>query len=252
MTWLGKMVGGTIGFALGGPIGAVAGAVFGHAFDVNDERQPGTAVTRGLSTAEEAQMTFFVGLFSMLAKLALVDGRITEQETQTIMRFMDRDLSLSPENKRIGTRIFNQAADSNTPFEAFANQFYARFNGQPVLMELMLDILLRVSLADGRMNEEEEKLIRIAARIFHYDDVAYQRLKKKYIPDNENDYAVLNCTGSDSDEHIRKQYRKMVSDFHPDKIASKGLPEEFTAFATEKFQQIQQAYENIKQARNMT
>jgi DnaJ-domain-containing protein 1 len=69
--------------------------------------------------------------------------------------------------------------------------------------------------------------------------------------DGENDYAVLNCLSNDSDDHIKKQYRKLVSEYHPDKIASKGLPEDFTVFAAEKFQKIQEAYENIKRARGI-
>lgn len=69
--------------------------------------------------------------------------------------------------------------------------------------------------------------------------------------EGENDYAVLNCISSDSDDHIKKQYRKLVSDFHPDKLASKELPEEFSVFAAEKFQKIQEAYESIKRARGM-
>lgn len=245
------MVGGTIGFAMGGPIGAVAGAVFGHAFDVNDDRRLGVGARRQLSAAEESQMTFFVAVFSMLARLAMADGRITPEETKTIEQFMDRDLSLSPGNKQIAIRIFNQAANSNNSFDEFADQFYTRFHDKPELLDLMLDILLRVSLADGVLNAQEESLILSAARTFNYSDAAYQRIRKRYVRDNGNDYAVLNCTSSDSDEHIKRQYRKLVSDFHPDKIASKGLPEEFTAFATEKFQKIQDAYENIKRARNM-
>jgi DnaJ like chaperone protein len=253
MSWIGKMVGGTIGFALGGPIGAVAGAVFGHAFDVNDQyRLEGGGAHRLLSSEEEAQMTFFVAVFSMLAKLAMADGRISPEEARTVEQFMDRDLSLTPGNKQVAVRIFNQAANSGSSFDAFAEQFYARFKNEPQLLDLMLDILVRVSFADGVLSAQEEKLILSAARIFNYGDAAYQRIRKRYAPDNENDYAVLNCTSSDSDEHIKKQYRKLVQDFHPDKIAAKGLPEEFTVFATEKFQKIQEAYENIKRARNMS
>lgn len=251
MGWIGKMVGGTIGFAMGGPIGAVAGAVFGHAFDVNDDRRLGGDARRQLSAAEESQMTFFVAVFSMLAKLALADGRVTPEETRTIEQFMDRDLSLTPGNKQVAVKIFNQAANSGNTFDEFAIQFYTRFHDKPQLLDLMLDILLRVSLADGVLNAQEEALILSAARIFNYGDAAYHHIRKRYVRDNGNDYAVLNCASSDSDDHIKKQYRKLVSDFHPDKIAAKGLPEEFTIFATEKFQKIQEAYENIKRARNM-
>ena len=72
MGWLGKVIGGTIGFAMGGPLGAIAGAVFGHAFDSSGEHYlpEGGA---NLSESEEAQMAFFLGAFSMLAKLARAD-----------------------------------------------------------------------------------------------------------------------------------------------------------------------------------
>ena len=90
MGWLGKVIGGTIGFALGGPLGAVAGAVFGHAFDSN-----GPTYLQGgrgsLSQGEEAQMAFFLGAFSMLAKLAQADGRVSEEEMDSSEHFMVHD-----------------------------------------------------------------------------------------------------------------------------------------------------------------
>jgi DnaJ like chaperone protein len=64
-------------------------------------------------------------------------------------------------------------------------------------------------------------------------------------------YATLGCDESDSDEHIKSQYRKLVLDYHPDKIASKGLPEAFTQFANDKFREIQDAYEQVKKVRNL-
>ena len=83
------------------------------------------------------------------------------------------------------------------------------------------------------------------------EDEKYNKLKSKYIQDFEKYYAILGCNSNDSNEHIKKQYRKLVSDYHPDKIASKGLPEEFTKFANNKFREIQEAYETIKKERNI-
>ncbi|MDY6903054.1 MAG: TerB family tellurite resistance protein [Thermodesulfobacteriota bacterium] len=252
MSWTGKMIGGTIGFAFAGPLGAVAGAVFGHhAFDKGEETRLGGGTQGFLSSEEQDQMTFFVACFSMLAKLAAVDGKISDDEIKTIEQFMDRDLGLTRENKRIAINIFNEAANADAGFEAFASQFYERFHATPQLIDLMLDILLRVSLADGKMSTEEERLINTAVRIFNYSDAAYQQLRKKYGPNTEQHYSVLKCSPDDSDEHIKHQYRKLVSEFHPDKIASKGLPDEFTKFATEKFQEIQEAYETIRAERGI-
>ena len=64
-------------------------------------------------------------------------------------------------------------------------------------------------------------------------------------------YAALGCTQSDTDEQIKKQYRKLVSEYHPDKIIAKGLPDEFIKFANDKFNEIQEAYEAVKKERGI-
>ena len=78
MSWFGKIVGGTIGMALGGPLGAIAGAAFGHFFDKANQVYLEGGGPR-LSPVEGAQMTFFVATFSMLAKIARADGRVTRE-----------------------------------------------------------------------------------------------------------------------------------------------------------------------------
>lgn len=262
MSWIGKLVGGTIGFALAGPLGGVAGAVFGHAFDKGEDRRLGAPVA-GLSPEEQAQMTFFVATFSMLAKLAATDGHISKEETRAIEQFMDQDLALTPENKEIAFRLFSEAANANTPFEAFAQQFYQQFQSQPEMLDVLLNILFRVAMADGVLSPGEDVLLRATVNIFRLPETVYQQFKTRYATGHTGNgpnrgitgmaayYAILKCAPEDSDETIKKQYRQLAVQYHPDKIASKGLPEEFTTFATEKFQEIQEAYEAIKKERNM-
>jgi len=253
MSWLGKVVGGTIGFAIGGPVGAVAGAAFGHMFV--DEDAAGTrTIVKGsnrLSNGETAQMTFFVASFSMLAKLIRSDGQVTEPEIQTVRQFMIDDLHLNAQSRLAAEHIFRAAMDSNESFENFAIQFYQHFNNQPQLLELMMDILFRVALADGALQVAEERLIKSAAGIFKFSDNAYLKLKSRYAPDSDKYYTILGCSNSDSDDKIKSQYRKMVRDFHPDTIASKGLPEEFVTFANDKFLEIHEAYEMVKKERGL-
>ncbi|UCD88765.1 MAG: TerB family tellurite resistance protein, partial [Desulfobacterales bacterium] len=80
---IGKIIGGTIGFAMAGPLGAIAGAALGHAFDSNGHHYQ-TAERPRLAPGEEAQFTFFVAAFSMLAKLAKADGRISREEIDAV------------------------------------------------------------------------------------------------------------------------------------------------------------------------
>ena len=254
MGWFGKVVGGAIGLALGGPLGAVLGATFGHAYDQNVEfegRLEGRRAAGSLSSGEQSQATFFVASFSMLAKVAQADGEISKEEIDSIERFMLEDLRLDPRSRQAAMNIFYTATRSPETFEGFAEQFYRQFQQQPQLLDLMVDILFRVSLADGRMSNGEEQLIVTAAKIFQFSETQYSSIKKRYITDSERFYAVLGCRSDDSDETIKSAYRKLVREYHPDTIASKGLPDEFTTFANEKFREIQEAYEAVKKARGI-
>ena len=247
MGWLGKIVGGTLGFALGGPLGAIAGAALGHTFDATDNQYPRAR----LSYHEKAQMTFFVATFSMLAKVAQADGRISLEEIQAVEGFMANELNLTPESKRFAVEIFETAINSPMAFQDFAGQFYHQFHNQHRLLDLMIDVLLRLSVADGALSDSEEKLISSAARIFRFSEQKYNELKARYAPDFEKYYAILGIHSRASDDEIKRQYRKLVKEYHPDTIASKGLPEEFNKFAHDKFREIQDAYDAVKQERGI-
>jgi DnaJ like chaperone protein len=250
MSVLGKIVGGTLGFAIGGPLGAIAGAAFGHVFDKSNDTYDQGQRPR-LSVGESTQLTFYVAAFSMLAKLVQVDGRVKQEEVDSVEQFMVHDLNLDPSGQRITKKIFFTAMKANQRFEDFAYQFYAQFKSQPQFLELMIDILLRVSTADGKLSQSEDMLIRSAVRIFQFSEEGYLKIKQKYTETFDTSFAVLGCDRNDPNEVIKTQYRKLVNDYHPDKIASKGLPEEFTKFANTKFQEIQAAYEDIKRERNI-
>ena len=250
MGFIGKIIGGTIGFAMGGPLGLIAGAALGHAFDSSDQNYYKAERAR-LAPGEEAQFTFFVAAFSMLAKLARADGRVSREEIDAVEKFMTHDLGLDPESRRFATNVFNTAIESQDNFNDFADQFYNHFRSQYQMLDLMIDILVRVSLADGVNNPSEEKLIQSAVRIFNFSDDQYRKIKYRYVTESDRYYAIIGCDRNDSSQQIKKQYRKLVSDYHPDKIASKGLPEEFTKFANDKFREIQEAYEVIKKERGI-
>lgn len=250
MSWMGKLVGGTIGFALGGPLGAIFGAAFGHAFDKETEYEEVGGRQR-LSSFEQHQLTFFVAAFSMLAKLAQTDGRVTKAEIDSIEKFMEKDLRLDPQSRHVATNIFRTALNAPGTFTDFARQFYGQFYNQPQILELMIDILVRVAVSDGSMTQAEESLILSAVRDFNFSQLRYEQLKSQYVRTADKAYAVLGCSPSDSDEQIKRCYRQRVQEYHPDKIAANGLPSEFTRFAQDKFREIQEAWERIKEVRGI-
>lgn len=251
MNMMGKIIGGTIGFAMGGPLGAIAGAVFGHAYDSSSELDESATRSSQLSHGEKNQLTFFVASFSMLAKLAQSDGQITREEVNAVERFISQDLKLSSQSRRVAMDVFLAAIRAPESFEAYATQFYNEFAHDAQMMEMMVDLLFRVSIADAPLSKREEALIQNASRIFRFSPSQYDRIKSRYVSDSEKYYAILKSSPTDSMEQIKSQYRKLASEYHPDKITAKGLPDEFVQLANDRFREIQAAYDTIKQERGV-
>ncbi len=248
---IGKIVGGAIGFALGGPLGAVAGAVFGHTYDESKLLDGPNRRRESISAGDQDQAVFFLAAFSMLAKLVRSDGRVSDAEIGAIERFMIRDLGMGPEKRRDVYAIFEAALQSPETFEDFAAQFYHQFQQKPELIELMLDILFRVAVADGAMDGAEERLIQIAAQIFRCAPSQFEAIRSRYIDDTNRHYSTLGSSPDDPIAVIKKNYRQLARKYHPDRLAANGLPEEFGQVATDKFRDIQEAYEAISLERGI-
>lgn len=242
MSWFGKIVGGTIGFIVGGPLGAAGGAFIGHKI-----LDSGGSLTKH----EEVQANYFVALFSMLGKMAKSDGVVTADEVKAVDDIMTYNLKFNQEQRNFAIKIFNESKNSSYSFSDFANNFYRMNAHQNSMLFTMLNLLFEVAKADGVLHPNEEQLLVNASNIFKISKHDYDNLKKQHFPklSSEKHYAVLNCSKSDSDSVIKSNYRKLVQEFHPDKIANKGLPDEFSSYAKTKFQEIQDAYDYIKEAR---
>jgi DnaJ like chaperone protein len=258
MGWFGKLIGGTTGFFIGGPIGAILGAAVGHSFDKRAEiqgsgkrnyRHYSSSGSQTFSSNDQTQMIFFVATFSMLGKMAAADGQVSSSEIRAIEDFIDRNLRLNIAEKEFAMRIVNTSAASREPFEKFAQQFYSLFNRQPQMLQTMYDILQRVATADNSLTKDEEKILEAAANIFNLNSRGSSASYSTGSSSDKN-YSILGCKKTDSSDTIKSAYKKLVKDYHPDTIASKGLPEEFTKFAAEKFREINQAYEEIRKERN--
>lgn len=278
MSWFGKMVGGTIGLMIGGPLGAVAGAVIGHKFfDAQSSQQrvngPGAyeraQQTRGprggygaagmgggarahrVDPSEERQAAFFLALFSILGKLAKADGRITREEGDAVVSFLDR-MHVQGDQRQFAIRVFNEAKDSRYSADDFARQFAQMTVSQPDLRSSLLDMLFQIALADGEFHSQEEAMIASIASILGIAGSEFTSIRNRYIGNAEHAYSVLGLTAAATDEEIRKAYRQLVQEYHPDRIVSQGMPDEFVEYATQRFQEIQSAWETLKTQRNLS
>ena len=258
MSWFGKFACAFLGYMIGGPIGMLLGLAFGHFVDIQEEyggipnqRKPlmGSGAADPL---EQKHLAFFVCVFSMLAKLAKADGQISPNEIALVERFMTVELALDPGRIKFAKNIFRAARASNSPFEEHAEQFYKAFRDDPLVLENVIDILYRLSTADGNIVPSEEEIIRKAARIFKLDSSVLDRVRSGHTASPDKHYAILGCTKNSTVEEIKRSYRRLVMENHPDRARAQGQPEEFSKLANEKFRAIQEAYERICEEKGIT
>ena len=253
MGWFGKLTFGSIGLLLGGPLGAIAGAALGHVLvdkKIDFAGQAGRSIPEPqFEYAEKTQAAFFISLFSILGKLSKIDGVVTKDEIAVVQNFIN-GLPIDETEKQFARQVFNEAKDSPHLIDDFAIQLYRMAKNQPTLLVSYFDLLFRIVAADGTFHPAEETALKRVKEIFHISDNQFEDIKAVYFDNLAKHYKTLNCTPESTNEEIKSNYKKLVKDFHPDVIISKGLPEEFIEFASDRFREIQDSYEKIRRERN--
>ena len=258
MSWLGKILGGLFGFKVFGPFGEILGIYLGHLVDRQETygSMPRTDKPKfrfqKTTSIQERNAAFFSCVFSMLAKLARADGAISADEIEVVERFMQNDLNLDPQRQKMAKNIFRAARESNKSFAAYAEDFHRTFQGDRTMLENLLDILLRLSLADGKIVAAEEKLLREAASIFGMGGFAFDQLQSRHRVAPDREYAILGCSPDASPAEIKRRYRMLVKENHPDALRAMGQPEDFAKISAQKFREIQEAYESIKERKGFS
>ena len=254
MGWFGKLTFGTLGLFLGGPLGAIAGAALGHQLVDKPESFAGHAGRQlpgaGPGYVEQSQAAHFISLFSILGKLAKIDGVVIKDEIVVVENFINH-LQISDGEKQFARQVFNEAKDSSYSIDDFAIQLYQTSRQQPAVLLSFFNLLFQIVAADSEFHPAEEAAMKRIKDIFMISDQQFENIKAVYFNETDKYYKILNCTQQSSNQEIKSSYKKLVKDFHPDTIVSKGLPEEFTEFATKRFREIQEAYEKIEQERGL-
>ena len=263
MPWWGKVFGGAFGFMLGGPLGALIGAVLGHNFDAGLKKTDRLGYEGDLSERERVQTVFFTAAFSVMGRLAKVDGRVTEDEIQVANAVMDQ-MGLGPEQRRMAQRLFNEGKAPDFPLDDVLDQLRRECRRRHSLLRLFLEVQFQAAYADGAIHAEERRLLHHIAMTLGFDerefDVIEGRVRAEQHfrrgPDRnirglslQDAYAVLGVRPDADADAVKKAYRRLMSQNHPDKLVAKGLPEEMLKVATEKTQEIKAAYERIREAK---
>ncbi len=265
MNWWGKLLGAVFGYLLGGPLGALIGILLGHNFDtglvrsLRDQLQPGDQ--------ERVQTAFFTAVFSVMGHVAKADGRVTKSEIEVARDIMQR-MNLSDEMRQSAIELFSQGKQADFDLAQVLRKFTRACHRRRNLMRMFAEILLHAAYADGELDSAERRVLEqvrlglgFSQREFrHIEAVVYNARyfgasggRGQAAPTGKSAlreaYAVLGVEPTASDSKIKTAYRRMMNQHHPDKLVAKGLPEEMVKMATEKTQEIQQAYDLIKKER---
>ena len=254
MSWLGAGIGAGIGMMFGGPIGAALGAWVGGSFGSGLKRmaEAGIPLNR-----DGAQAVFIVALFSMLAKMAKADGQVSKAEIQLVDDFIKNNLRLSGDDRQQAIKIFQNAKDDEYSIYDYAQQYRQLIRNQ-AMREMVYRLLFAVAFADGELHPAEEKILKDIPASLGLHDSIFTAMFNEFARHGgapagagglKAHYDVLGVSEDVSDRELKLAYRRKAAEFHPDKIASKGLPEEFMRHAEDQMKSVTVAYDTIVAAR---
>lgn len=213
------------------------------------------------------QEVFFRATFSVMGKLAKTDGAVSQNEITFARGVMDH-LQLNEAKRREAIELFTQGKAPDFDMARVLTPLASFFRTRPALKLMFVEIQLQAALADGEISPAEMKLIEEICTLLRMNSqeiaavISRMQAQQSFYsgggPQQSNAipisaaYQVLGVTEESTDAEIKRAYRKLMSQHHPDKLVSKGLPEEMISLAKEKTQEIQNAYEQVKAARART
>ena len=261
MSWWGKLIGGYVGFALGGPIGALLGVALGHGFDTDSSTQTSSPF---IGQQNRSQAAFFTATFSVMGHICKADGRVTPDEISAAKMIMSQ-MSLAPAQRDAAIALFNEGKKDDFPLDDVLAQLKSELGLSKNIKRVFVEIQCSAAYADGVLHPAEKKLLQrichiigfseyelnsilaaISAEAHHQRSGRGGKSAKMQLKDA---YAILNIKSAANDSEVKRAYRKLISQHHPDKLISKGLPEEMMKIATKKTQEIRAAYECVMDER---
>lgn len=250
------VLGGFLGLVFAGFRGLIIGAALGYALSWWLRR----SVLGGLQVA---QSQLIESTFSVMGAIAKADRVVTRDEIDVAEQIMSR-LHLTGEQREAAKAAFNRGKSPDFDLDAAVDGLARIGRGQAPLLQLFLQIQTMAVAADGRVHPaEHEILVRVARRLGLTErDVAQLEALLRATSGGssapgappsrrklDDAYAVLGVSGDASDAEIKRAYRRLMSRNHPDKLASRGLPESMREIAEERSREINTAYDLIKESR---
>lgn len=263
MQYWGKLFGLIFGIASGaGFWGIVIGVLLGHILDKVRARNLG-ADAKGPTR----QSLFFRSTFQVLGHITKAKGRVTETDIQLATQLMDR-MQLHGEARLAAQQAFREGKQPQFPLRETLRQLRRACFGRFDLIRMFLEIQLQAAFADGELHPNERTVLFVIAEELGISRIQFEQFLAmmeggRHFDGQHQQYGhyqgrgqqratladackVLGVNEQDDATTIKRAYRKLMSEHHPDKLVAKGLPPEMMELAKQKTQSIQSAYDLIK------
>lgn len=249
MAGYGKWIAGGLGWVFGGPIGGILGFIFGSMFDgINSgafeyKRAPGEAPPRYGSTQ---QGDFSVSLLILSAAIMRADNHVKKAELEYVKRFFLQQFGQEEAERNI--LLFREILKQDFNLHDVCLQI-RQYMEYPSRLQLM-HYLFGIVASDGSFPQREVDMAEVIAGYLGIKPNDFASIKAMFIKENNSYYKVLEISPEISDEDVKKAYRRMAVKYHPDKVSHLG--EDIQKAAKEKFQQLNNAYQEIKKQRGIS
>ena len=242
MAKFGKWIGGGLGWAFGGPIGALIGFTVGSMFDGGKSQiQRGATGYSGRTTTGGYVMSLLV----LVAAVMKADGKVLKSELDYVKKFMIHNFGEASAVEAI--KMLRDLLKQTIPVDEVCQQIRQNMNSSARLQ--LVHFLFGIAQADGHVDATELKLIAHICEQMGISQRDFASIEAMFVPNTDADYKILEIETTASNDELKKAYRRMAMKFHPDKVSHLG--EDFQNAAKEKFQKVNQAYENIKKERKI-
>jgi DnaJ like chaperone protein len=233
----GKWIGGGLGWAFGGPIGAILGFSLGSLLD---NTRVESNIYRG-----NARGDFAMSLLVLSAAVMRADGRVVRSELEFVKNFFLQQFG-SVESERLILILREILKQEFTLNEVSAQ--VGQYMDYPSKLQ-MVHFLFGIALSDGELDGSEIRIIEQISGYMGIRNSDFASIRAMFVKDINSTYDILEVTPEATNEEIKKAYRRLAVEYHPDKVSHLG--EDIRKSATEKFQKLSAAYEEIKKKRGM-
>ena len=204
------------------------------------------AVFEKLRTPPERSVAFAIAVIALGAKMAKADGQVTRDEVTAFREVFQ----IARDDEDGAARVFDMARTDVAGYQDYARKIARMFAEDSTTLCDLMEGLFHIAMADGFYHPNENEFLEEVSRIFGQTDSQFMALRARFVPDAPNDpYTVLGVPRDMPLPDIRKVWRKLVRETHPDAMMARGVPEEAVRLAEKKMIDINRAWDEINGAK---